>query len=226
MIYMLDTANIEEIKKGMDLYPVIGVTTNPSIIAKEKKEFFSILKSIREVIGEETMLHAQVLGITAEEMVEEARKLKETIGGNLYIKVPVTAQGIKAMKVLSKLGYNITATAILTPQQALMAATAGAEYLAPYINRADNICGDGALIVKEIVRLLEVSGNTKAKVLGASFKNVKQVHNTILAGAKSVTINAETMDRLLYHPLSDWSVDTFISDWETVYGKGNNICKL
>lgn len=226
MIYMLDTADVEKIRKGFELYPITGVTTNPSIIAKEKRDFFTILKEIREVIGENTMLHAQVLGSTAEEMIREAAVMKEKVGGNLYIKVPVTAQGIKAMKQLSKEGYNITATAILTPQQALMAATAGAEYLAPYINRADDICEDGIQIVSDIVRLLEVSGNTKAKVLGASFKNVKQVHETILTGAKSVTINAETMDRLLYHPLSDWSVETFVKDWENVYGKGKTVCSL
>lgn len=220
MIYMIDTANIESIARAVDLYPVTGVTTNPTIIAKENRPFFDILRDIRGVIGEEMMLHVQALGAKAEDMVEEARHIRERVGGNLYIKIPANEQGIKAMKLLSREGFNITATAILTPQQALMAATAGAEYLAPYVNRADNICGDGIAIVEEISRLLEVSGNEKAKVLGASFKSVKQVHDTILAGSKSVTINPETLDRLLYHPLSEWSVDTFVSDWEGVYGHG------
>lgn len=220
MIYMLDTANIEEIKKGFDLYPLMGVTTNPSIIAKENRNFYDILGEIREAIGEDAMLHVQALGRDAETIVKEALNLREKVNGNLYIKIPAMPQGIKAMKILREMGIKITATAILTPQQALMAARSGAEYLAPYVNRADNICGEGTKLVEDIVKLLEVSGNTKAKVLGASFKNVNQVHNTILAGAKSVTVNMETMDRLLYHPLSDWSVDTFVSDWEKIYGKG------
>lgn len=226
MIYMLDSANLESIKKAFDLYPISGVTTNPTIISKEKKPFFEILKNIREIIGENKMLHVQVLSISAEEMVEEAHLIHEKIGGNLYIKIPVTPEGIKAIKLLSKENIKTTATAIITPQQALMAATAGAEYLAPYVNRIDNICGDSKNVIKDIAKLLEVTDNTYSKILGASFKNVKQVNTTILAGAKSITINKEIMDRLLYHPLSDLSVETFISDWEEVYGNKKTILNL
>lgn len=226
MIYMLDSANLESIKKAFDLYPISGVTTNPTIISKEKKPFFEILKNIREIIGENKMLHVQVLSISAEEMVEEAHLIHEKIGGNLYIKIPVTPEGIKAIKLLSKENIKTTATAIITSQQALMAATAGAEYLAPYVNRIENICGDSKNVIKDIAKLLEVTDNTYSKILGASFKNVKQVNTTILAGAKSITINKEVMDRLLYHPLSDLSVETFISDWEEVYGNKKTILNL
>ncbi len=225
MIYMLDTADINEIKVAMDLYPIVGVTTNPTIIAREKRNYFEVVKKIREVIGNQMMIHIQVLSESAADMIEEAKIIKEEIGGNLYIKIPVTQQGIKAIKTLVKEGYNITATAIFTSQQALMAATAGAEYLAPYINRVDNICGNGALVVNEIARLLEVSGNFKAKVLGASFRNVKQVNETILAGAKSVTLSFEIINRLLYHPLTDWSVETFVLDWKKVYGEGKSFIR-
>ena len=145
MIFMLDTANIAAIKKAVDLYPIEGVTTNPSIIAKEKRPLKEILLDIREIIGDERMLHAQVMGKDAETMLKEARALR-SIDPEIIIKVPVTPQGIKAMKLIHEEGYRITATAILTPQQALMAAKAGAEFLAPYVNRLDNICGDGVAV--------------------------------------------------------------------------------
>jgi fructose-6-phosphate aldolase 2 len=218
MIYMLDTANLEAIKRGNDLYPISGVTTNPSIIAKENKPFFEILDSIRKIIGNEKMLHIQTIGKTADVIVKEAEYLKRNITGNIFVKIPVFPEGIKAIKILKSKGINSTATAILTSQQALMAAEAGAEYLAPYINRADDICDSGVKIVSEIVRILEVGGLSNAKILGASFKNVKQVHETILNGAKSVTVNPETFDRLLFHPLTDWSIEQFDKDWQSVYG--------
>ncbi|HJO95680.1 MAG TPA: fructose-6-phosphate aldolase [Victivallales bacterium] len=218
MIYMLDTADLEAIKRGNDLFPISGVTTNPSIIAKENKAFFEIMDGIRSIIGKEKMIHAQAVGKTADVIVKEAEYLNKRIGGNLYVKIPVFPEGIKAMKIMKEKGINTTATAILTSQQALMAAEAGAEYLAPYINRADDICDDGIKIVSEIVELLGVGGLNNAKILGASFKNVKQVHETILNGAKSVTVNPETFERLLYHPLTDWSIDQFDKDWQSVYG--------
>ncbi|MCP4178022.1 MAG: fructose-6-phosphate aldolase [bacterium] len=218
MIYMLDTADLGAIKRGNDLFPISGVTTNPSIIAKENKPFFEIMDGIRSIIGKDKMIHAQAVGKTANLIVKEAEYLNRKIGGNLYVKIPVFPEGIKAIKILKKKGINTTATAILTSQQALMAAEAGAEYLAPYINRADDICDDGIKIVSEIVELLDVGGLSDAKILGASFKNVKQVHETILNGAKSVTVNPETFERLLYHPLTDWSIDQFDKDWQSVYG--------
>ncbi|MCY6369875.1 fructose-6-phosphate aldolase [Clostridium ganghwense] len=219
MLYILDTANLDAIKKAYDLYPMSGVTTNPTIISKENRSFLSILKNIREIVGEDSMLHVQAVSTTAEGMVKEAEYLTETIGGNLYIKIPVIPEGIKAMKILKKKGIKITATAIFTAQQALMAAVAGADFVAPYVNRIDNISGNGIRVVEEIVQLFELH-NIDAKVLAASFKNVQQVHEVSLTGAESVTVNPEIMDKMLEHPLTDWSVDQFIKDWENVYGEG------
>jgi fructose-6-phosphate aldolase 2 len=221
MIYMLDTANLEAIRKAVDLYPLAGVTTNPSIVAKENKPLKEILQGIREVIGSGRMLHAQVMGTTAEVMVREAEAMRE-IDPPLIIKVPVTPQGIKAMKLLKEKDIRITATAILTPQQALMAAKAGAEFLAPYVNRLDNICSDGTLVAAEIVHLLEVYG-LKSKVLAASFKNVQQVHEVAKAGAQAVTIAPDVFDQLLKHPLTDSGVAGFTADWEAVYGAGTTV---
>lgn len=224
MIYMLDTANLEDIKKAHDLYPLSGVTTNPTIISKEKRDFIGLLKDIRNIIGEDTMLHAQVLGTTAEEMIEEAKYLKEKIGGNLYIKIPVTQQGIKAIKILKKQGFKITATAIFTAQQALMAGVSGADFVAPYVNRIDNISGNGIEVVKNIIDQIKLY-NLDTKVLAASFKNVQQVHEVSKIGAHSITVNPEIMDKMLEHPLTDWSVNEFIKDWEKVYGQGSNTIK-
>jgi len=221
MIYFLDTANLTAIQKAVDLYPLDGVTTNPSIVAKENKPLKEIILSIREIIGQERLLHVQVMGKTAEIMLEEAKALR-AIDKDLYIKVPVTPQGIKAMKLLSQNNIPVTATAILTPQQALMAAKAGAEYLAPYVNRLDNICSDGVGVVAEIAHLIDVH-NLDAKVLAASFKNVQQVHEVAKAGSQSVTIAPDVFDMLLNHPLTDSGVAGFVADWESVYGEGTNV---
>lgn len=219
MLYLLDTADLKAIERAYNFYPMDGVTTNPTIISKEKRDFLDILKDIRKIIGEESMLHVQAVSLTAEKMVEEAEYLNRVIGGNLYIKIPVIPEGIKAMKILKQKGIKITATAIFTAQQALMAAVAGAEFVAPYVNRIDNISGDGVDVVAQIVQLLG-QYDLDAKVLAASFKNVQQVHSVALTGGQSVTVNPEILDAMLMHPLTDWSIDQFVNDWESVYGIG------
>jgi fructose-6-phosphate aldolase 2 len=219
MLYFLDTANLEQIKRAFDLYPMSGVTTNPTIISKEKTNFLGLLNEIRWLIGPEKALHVQVINLNAKDIVEEARFLQEQIGGNLYIKVPVIPEGIKAMKQLKQEGFKITATAIFTADQALMAALAGAEFVAPYVNRIDNISGKGVDVVAQIVTLFK-NYQLDAKVLAASFKNVQQVHDVGMVGGQSVTVSAEIMDSLLSHPLTDTSVAQFINDWESVYGEG------
>lgn len=219
MLYLLDTADVKEIKREFDIYPISGVTTNPTIISKEKRSFIDILKEIREIIGEDKMLHVQAISTKAEEIVKEAEYLNEVIGGNLYIKIPVIPEGVKAMKILKEKGMKITATAIFTADQALMAAIAGAEFVAPYVNRIDNISGNGINVVNEIITMFSNYG-LDAKVLAASFKNVQQVHEVALCGGDSVTVSPDILDSLISHPLTDWSVGRFIEDWENVYGKG------
>lgn len=230
MEYFLDTANIEAIKRINDIFPIAGVTTNPSIIAKEKRDFKQIIKDIYNVIGKEKVVHAQAVGATAEIIVKEVQLLRDTFGENIYAKIPVTFEGIKAMKILSKDGHKITATGILSSQQIIMAAEAGAEYMAPYINRSDNIGESGVEIVRDAYKILEIVKKSdeeclkrykrvfEPKILGASFKNVRQVHETMFAGSKSVTISPDVFERLIYHPYTDWSMDTFNSDWEKIYG--------
>ena len=218
MLYLLDTANIGEIRYAIDRFPLAGVTTNPTLIAKTKRKLPEVLGEIRDMIGDAAMLHVQVLGDTAETMVQQALTLVGKDGGNLYVKIPVLAEGIKAIRLLNAQGIKTTATAVFTPQQAMMAAAAGADFVAPYVNRLDSICGDGVGVVGEIVELFRIH-QLKSRVLAASFKNVEQVHRASLAGSQAVTVNAEILSMLLEHPLTESSVRQFASDWEKAYGK-------
>ena len=225
MQYILDTANIEELKAGFNLYPLEGVTTNPSIIAKEKKPFFEILRSIRDVIGDEAMLHVQVLGNTSEKIVREAHSLRDVIGGNLYIKIPVFPEGLKAIKKLNSEGFNVTATSILTANQALLAAKAGADYVAPYVNRIDNLSGHGVQTVADIVAMFD-NFNLPTKVVAASFKNAQQVHDVAVVGGQAVTVPYDVLKAVVSHPMTDNSIAQFKADWEKVYGEDQIISDL
>ncbi|MBE6449681.1 MAG: fructose-6-phosphate aldolase [Alphaproteobacteria bacterium] len=224
MLYMLDSANIEEIRKACDVFPLAGVTTNPSIITREKKDFFSLLKEIRSVIGNK-MMHVQVLGTTTEDMLKDAASIREKVDGSLFIKIPVSDAGYKAMQILKKDGFGITATAIYTPQQALIAANCGADFTAPYVNRIDNISGMGVNVVSMITDLFNLHG-LSTRVLAASFKNVQQVHEVALAGTHSVTVGADILWKLARHPLTDMSVEQFTKDWNAQYGEGKCIYNM
>ena len=226
MEYLLDTANLEEIKYFNGKFPIVGVTTNPTIIANENGDYKKIINSILAIIGTEKMLHVQVLGREADIIIKEAELLKDTFEGNLYIKIPVSDEGLKAMSELKKSGFNITATGILTSQQIVMAAKAGADYMAPYVNRADNIGGDGVKVVRDAFDILSRDKNNKAKILGASFKNVKQVHESILAGAEAVTVGSDVLKQMIYHPYTDWGIEKFESDWGKVYGSGKTLIDI
>jgi fructose-6-phosphate aldolase 2 len=152
MLFMLDTADVKSIKRCNEFYPLAGVTTNPSIISKENKAFWDSVLEIRSIIGEDKMLHVQTVQTKASKIVEEAKLLKEKIGGNFYVKIPISEEGLKATKILKEMGIGVTVTAIFTSVQALIAAEAGADFVAPYVNRLDNILGDGTEVVAQIVK--------------------------------------------------------------------------
>lgn len=215
MEYLIDSANLKKIRELNDIYPVAGVTTNPSILSRCKIDVVSAIKGIREIMGNK-MLHVQVLANDYNGIVREAKKLVELGGENTYIKIPVSETGIKAIKHLSEKGYNITATAIFTPQQALMAATAGAKYVAPYVNRLDNIAINGIEIAFEIQRLLKDNG-LNCKVLAASFSNVEQIHMIALKGIESMTIPVELFPKMIQHPLTDRAIADFVTDGSEYY---------
>ena len=150
MKFLIDDADIERIKALYRYYPIDGVTTNPSILAKCGRPPYEALRDIRQFIGNKAELHVQVVSTTAEEMVEEGRHIERVLGNNTYIKIPTIPEGLRAMQILRGEGYHITATAIYTPMQAYMAAKAGAEYAAPYVNRIDNLGSDGVTTTKKM----------------------------------------------------------------------------
>lgn len=216
MIYILDTADINAIKHCSEFYPLAGVTTNPSIISKEKTDFWKLVSEIRSVIGNEKMLHVQTVQKDAEKIVEEAKLLKKELGDETYIKIPVCEEGLKACRILKELNIKTTVTAIFTPTQALIAAAAGASFVAPYVNRIDNIAGDGCGVVGDIASQLETYGYN-CRVLAASFKNVEQVNRCASAGCHSVTVSPDIMKLMISHPLTDAALLGFERDWKEAY---------
>lgn len=217
MQLILDTGNINEIKDLYTHLPIDGVTTNPSIVAKEGKPFKELIKEIDEVVGEDTPIHAQVLSTEYGEIVKEAKYISN-LRKNMYVKIPVTKDGLRAIKELKKLNINITATAIFTAHQGFLAAKAGADYVAPYVNRLDNISADGVGVVRDLVKIIDTY-NMNTKVLAASFKNPQQVIDLMTHGVHSVTVPADICRAMMNHPLTDWSVDKFIEDWTKVFGE-------
>lgn len=217
MLYILDTADIEDIRHCNEFYPLAGVTTNPTIISREHADFWNLVKEIREIIGDNKMLHVQTTQKTAEGIIEEAKLLKEELGGVFYVKIPICEEGLKATMALKKMGIGVTMTAIFTPAQALIAAKAGADFVAPYVNRLDNIIADGCEVVKEIVRQLRIY-NLDCKVLAASFRTAEQVHKCASAGCQSVTVSAKILKSLILNPMTDVAVRAFEHDWEEAYG--------
>lgn len=215
----IDSAEIKQIERIADKFVVQGVTTNPTLLAREKRNPLETLREIKVLIGNELDLHVQVLSVEALEMIEEAKRMRELIGEKTFVKIPVTLEGIKAMKILSKEGINITATAIYTPMQALLAANAGAKWTAPYVNRLDMIGADGVQVANDIHHILE-EYHSEAKLLAASFKNVEQVLRIAKAGGTAITAAPEILDQLLYHPLTDKAVKNFIEDFEGITKTG------
>ena len=221
MLLLLDSANCDQIEAINQYFPVDGVTTNPSIISREpvaKEDALSLLKKIKSIIGPEKMLHVQVTKTDCDGMLAEAEAIKAYLGKDVYLKVPVTPEGIKAMAIMSKGKTNLTATAVFTPLQALLAAKAGVDFVAPYVNRLDDLSVDGAGVVAEIKRIFTLY-SFKAKVLAASFKNVEQIHKVCLAGADAVTVTPELFQKMAAHPLTEKSVAQFREDWAEIPGE-------
>lgn len=215
MEYMIDSADLKEIKRINEFYPIAGVTTNPLILSRCGIDVVSAVKGIREIIGNK-MLHVQVISEDFDGIVSDAEKLVKLGGENTFIKIPVTENGMKAIKYLSAKGYNITATAIFTPQQALLAASAGAKYVAPYVNRLDNIAINGVEIAANIHRLL-TEAQVDCKVLAASFSNVEQIHMVSMKGIQSLTIPVNLFPKMIYHPLTDRAINEFVQEGKKYY---------
>nr|WP_319552148.1 transaldolase family protein [uncultured Vibrio sp.] len=216
MSIYLDTSNVEQIKTLSDLLPISGVTTNPTIVAKSGEKMTTLLPKIREALGGNELIFGQVLSQTCDEMVEEARKLNQMVD-NFVVKVPVTMQGVKAIKVLKNEGIITLGTAIYTSQQAIIAALAGASFVAPYINRIDMLSGNAIETVNSISRLLSNHAQL-CQVLGASFKNTKQVIDCLSVGNTSVTIPVDIAYQMMTNSCVDEAINQFQQDWTECFG--------
>lgn len=217
MQILLDTANLPLIEQVLPYFPISGFTTNPSILAKESDDVKHTLSRLKELAGGKRAIHAQVTASIADEIVEQAKQMQDFIGPNFYAKIPITLQGLKAVPKCKEAGINCTVTAVFTPMQALMAAMAGADYVAPYVDRLDNITSNGVTVVKEIIDLFNTF-NLETKVLAASFKNVQQVFNVASMGAHASTLNCDLCMKLLFHPYTDKSLEDFEIDWNSKFG--------
>lgn len=217
MIYMADSANAQAVRELIDLFPIEGVTTNPTIVAREKADYRKLITEMRAVIGQDMMLHVQTMQTQAEDMVREANVLRNEVGGNFYAKIPATAQGLKAIRILKARGIKTTATAIFSTQQALLCARAGADFVAPYVNKLSDICVDAISVVGEIVREFDRFG-LSTQVLSASFRNVDQVNQVALMGSHAITLPVPFYDKLIAHPMTDLALQGFEADWAGVYG--------
>ncbi|MBO5160334.1 MAG: fructose-6-phosphate aldolase [Lachnospiraceae bacterium] len=217
MEFILDTADVQEIKNLNELLTVAGVTTNPTIITKSGKDFQTTVKEIIEVLDEEQTFFIQAISATCEEIVEEAKYIDSLREKNIYVKIPVTHEGLKAIKECKKLGIGVLATAIYTADQAFMAAMNGADYLAPYVNRMENY-GDGIKEVKDLIEMLRVNG-LNSKVVAASFKNKKQVHELIVAGIQAVTVPVDVAYAMINHPGTEIAVGEFTENWNKAFGR-------
>jgi fructose-6-phosphate aldolase 2 len=217
----IDSADVEKISYINRYYPIAGVTTNPTIIVKEKRPYLELLKEIRVIIGDDKELFVQVIGDTAEEMVAESKYILHELPGNTVIKIPVTKEGIRAIRLLSAENIPTLATTIYTSFQALMAAMAGAKYVAPYVNRMDNLTVDGVKVVAEIAQFFRTY-QLPTEILAASFKNVQQVHDVCLAGAQTVTVSPDLIEKFIAFPATTADVQAFKEDWKKAFGANKN----
>lgn len=215
MELILDSANIEQIKELNELLTVTGVTTNPTIITKSGKEPEAVIKELIDLLDEDQLLFIQAVRTDYEGIMEEAKAISKLRKKNMYVKIPVTHEGLKAIKECKKLGIHTLATAIYTADQAFLAAMNGAEYLAPYVNRMDNY-GDGVGNVKDLIEMLRVN-HMDSKVVAASFKNTHQVHELIKAGIQAVTVPCDVVFNMINHPGTKIAVGEFCMNWQKAY---------
>jgi len=210
MKFFIDTANIDEIREANRMGMVDGVTTNPSLIAKEGRDFKEIITDICAIV--DGPISAEVISIDADGMVKEARELAQ-IHPNIVVKIPMTVDGLKAVRTLSQEGIKTNVTLVFSPLQALMAAKAGASYVSPFIGRLDDLSQDGMTLVEQIVQIFDNYG-FPAEVIVASVRNPLHVLDAALIGADIATIPFKVLDKLAAHPMTDKGLKAFLADWE------------
>ena len=226
MEFIVDTVNLEEIKDAVEHMPIVGVTSNPSIVKQTSPEnFFEHMRKIREIIGMERSLHVQVISKNSDEIVAEAHRILKEIDDQVYIKVPVSYEGIKAIKTLKADGVKVTATAVYDLMQAYMALAANVDYIAPYVNRIGNLGADPMDLISNLSDRIAVDGyNTK--IVAASFKGVQQVRDSFNFGAHAITAPVAVLKQIFANPNIEKAVDDFNKDWYAMYGENVGICEL
>lgn len=226
MEFIIDTVDLKQIEEAVEYLPITGVTSNPSIVKKSSPQnFFEHMKEIRKIIGYERSLHIQVISKDCDEIIKEAKRIIEEIDDQVYIKVPVSYQGIKAIKTLKAMGINVTATAVYDLMQAYMALAAGADYIAPYVNRIGNLGSDPFDLINHLAKKI-AEDKYDCKILAANFKGVRQVKEALNNGSQAVTVPVEILKQIFANPNIEKAVNDFNNDWYDVYGKNVGICDL
>ena len=214
MELFLDTANIDDIRKSVEIGVISGVTTNPSLVAKEKRDFHSIVKEICAIVP--GPVSAEVLSLEAEKMIEEARVLA-ALAPNVVVKLPMTREGLKACKVLTGEGVKTNVTLVFSANQALLAALAGATYVSPFVGRLDDAGNEGMQVVRDIVQIYE-NYDIATRVITASVRHPMHVIEAAKAGSDIATVPTAVLDAMFRHPLTDIGVERFLADWKKVTG--------
>ncbi len=217
MKLFVDTANTEEIRKANDLGVICGVTTNPSLIAREGLEFKSVIKEITDIV--DGPISAEVISLEAPKMVEEALELVK-IHKNIVIKLPMTEEGLKATKQLTAKGIRTNVTLIFSPAQALLAARAGATYVSPFLGRLDDVGTEGMQLVRDIAEIFDIHG-IDTEIIAASVRSPLHVVDAAKAGAHIATVPYNVIVQMTKHPLTDNGIQRFLKDWEGLEQKLN-----
>lgn len=214
MKFFIDTANVDEIRDAVSMGMADGVTTNPSLMAREGGEPIALLKEITSIVA--GPVSAEVISMDAEGMIQEARDLA-VIAENIVVKIPMTVEGLKAVRVLSAEGIRTNVTLIFSPIQALMAVKAGADYVSPFVGRLDDLAQEGMIVVEQIAQIF-ANYQYVAEIIVASIRNPMHVLDAALVGANIATIPHAVLAKLASHPMTDKGIQAFMTDWQRVHG--------
>lgn len=217
MKFFVDTANVDEIRKANDMGVICGVTTNPSLIAKEGRDFKKTIEEITTIVDGPISGEVKATTVKAEDMIVEAREIAK-IHKNMVVKIPMTIEGLKAVKVLSKEGIKTNVTLIFSANQALLAARAGATYVSPFLGRLDDISSDGLELIRTISDIFATHG-IETEIISASVRHPIHVTECALAGADIATVPYSVIEQMTKHPLTDQGIEKFKKDYEAVFGK-------
>ncbi len=217
MKFFIDTANVEEIRMANDMGVICGVTTNPSLIAKEGRDFNEVIKEITSIVDGPISGEVKATTVDAEGMIAEGREIAK-IHPNMVVKIPMTAEGLKAVKVLSAEGIKTNVTLIFTANQALLAAEAGATYVSPFLGRLDDISQPGIDLIETIAEIFDIYGY-ETEIIAASIRNPIHVTDCALAGADIATVPYKVIMQMTKHPLTDQGIEKFQADYKAVFGE-------